>query len=387
MDCIPYGRQEITEADIKAVVEVLRSPFITQGPLVDSFEKAVSKKVGAKHGVAFNSATSALHIACLALGLGKESLLWTSPITFVASANCGRYCGAEVDFVDIDPDTGLMSVIALEKKLEVAARIGKLPSVVVPVHLTGASCDMEKVHALASEFRFAVIEDASHAIGGFYKGHSVGSCNYSNITVFSFHPVKIITAGEGGLATTNDSKLACRMADLRSHGIIKDQSKFERMSAGSWAYEQHELGFNYRLSDIHAALGFSQLQRLESIVEERNRLFNFYHDQLSGLPLQLLNIPSDVYSALHLAVIRLDNSEPSHHRRIFDGLRAAGIGVQVHYTPVHLQPYYRKLGFAEGDFFEAEAYATNSISLPIYVGLTEMDQRKVVTSLKDLLTP
>ena len=382
---LPYGRQTITEADVAAVVEVLNSSFLTQGPMVPGFEQAVALKVGASHGVAVNSATSPLHLACLALGLGPGDRLWTAPITFVASANCGRYCGAEVDFVDIDPATGLMSVSALAVKLEQAERVGALPKVVVPVHLTGSSCDMAAISSLAERYGFAVLEDASHAIGGGYQGEPVGNCRHSAITVFSFHPVKIITTGEGGLATTNDSVLAQRMADLRSHGITKDAQRFELPAAGSWSYEQQELGFNYRMTDLQAALGLSQLQRLEPIVAERQRLLHQYSTLLADLPLRLLEIPQNVYSALHLAVIRLVDSCPTHHRHVFDGLRAAEIGVQVHYTPVHLQPYYRRLGFCEGDFPEAEAYATNAISLPLYPGLKESDLQRIAQILTTLL--
>ena len=382
---LPYGRQTITDADISAVVDVLRSPYLTQGPVVPAFERALAQQVGACHGVAVNSATSALHIACLALGLGRGDRLWTTPITFVASANCGRYCGALVDFVDIDPSTGLMSVDSLERKLKQAARVNCLPKVLVPVHLCGTSCAMEPIADLAQQYGVAVVEDASHAIGGGYQGQPVGNCRHSTITVFSFHPVKIITTAEGGLATTNDPKLAERMADLRSHGITKDEVRFERTAPGPWSYEQQDLGFNYRMTDLQAALGLSQLGRLEAIVSERQRLLERYHLLLADLPLRLLKIPDDVHSALHLAVIRLSDPSPLHHRQVFDGLRAAGIGVQLHYTPVHLQPYYRRLGFQEGDFPEAEAYAGNAISLPLYPGLQEEELQRVAKTLKTLL--
>ena len=366
---LPYGRQTITEADIAAVVEVLRSPFLTQGPAVPAFEQAVVAKVGARHGVAVNSATSALHIACLALGLGPGDRLWTSPITFVASANCGRYCGATVDFVDIEPATGLMSVAALQTKLEQAERNGTLPKVVVPVHLTGSSCDMAAIGALAERYGFAVLEDASHAIGGRYQGEPVGNCCHSAITVFSFHPVKIITTGEGGLATTNDPLLAQRMAELRSHGIVREAERFERPAAGPWVYEQQQLGFNYRMTDIQAALGLSQLQRLDEIVTERNRQLQCYRDLLADLPVQLLQVPENVLSSVHLAVIRLQQATAEQHRQVFEGMRAAGIGVQLHYSPVQLQPYYRAMGFGEGQFPEAEVYAHCAISLPLFPGL------------------
>ena len=382
---LPYGRQTITEADIAAVVEVLRSNFLTQGPAVPAFEQAVAAKAGARHGVAVNSATSALHIACLALGLGPGDGLWTSPITFVASANCGRYCGAEVDFVDIEPSTGLMSVAALQTKLEEAERAGTLPKVLVPVHLTGSSCDMAAIGALAERYGFAVLEDASHAIGGRYRGEPVGNCVHSAITVFSFHPVKIITTGEGGLATTNDPLLAQRMAELRSHGIVREAERFERPAAGPWVYEQQQLGFNYRITDIQAALGLSQLQRLDEIVAERNRQLQRYRELLACLPVQLLEVPEDVLSSVHLAVIRLQQASAEQHLQVFEGLRAAGIGVQLHYSPVHLQPYYRQSGFKEGDFPEAEAYASAAISIPIFPGLKNLEQSKVAALLKCLI--
>ena len=384
---IPYGRQTISEADLAAVDAVLRGPYLTQGPAVPAFEQAVAAKVGAAHGVAVNSATSALHLACLALGLGPGDRLWTTPITFVASANCGRYCGADVDFVDIDPSTALISVTALERKLEQAASRGTLPKVLVPVHLCGTSCDMSAIAAMTQRSGVAVLDDARHAIGASYRDEPVGNCRYSSITVFSFHPVKIITTAEGGLATTNDPYLAQRMADLRSHGITKDKARFERSAPGPWSYEQQDLGFNYRMTDLQAALGLSQLQRLETIVAERQRLLEQYRRLLAGLPLRLLEIPNNVHSALHLAVIRLNNTSPVLHRQVFDGLRAAGIGVQLHYTPVHLQPYYRRLGFQEGDFPDAEAYATNAISLPLYPGLEERDLQRVADTLETLLMP
>jgi len=379
---LPYGRQTISEADIAAVVEVLCGPLLTQGPAVPAFEQAVAARVGARHGVAVNSATSALHIACLALELGPGDRLWTSPITFVASANCGRYCGASVDFVDIDPATGLMSVTALAARLEQAERSGTLPKVVVPVHLAGSSCDMAAIGALAQRYGFAVLEDASHAIGGRYRGETVGNCRHSAITVFSFHPVKIITSGEGGLATTNDPVLAQRMAELRSHGIVREAERFERPAAGPWVYEQQQLGFNYRITDIQAALGLSQLQRIDEIVAERNRQLEHYRLLLQGMAAQLLQIPAGVHSSVHLAVVQLQNAAPEQHRAVFEGMRAAGIGVQLHYSPVHLQPYYRKLGGAEGQAPAAEAYARSAISLPLFPGLTGSEQQRVVQTLQ-----
>jgi UDP-4-amino-4,6-dideoxy-N-acetyl-beta-L-altrosamine transaminase len=382
---LPYGRQTITEADIEAVIAVMRSPFLTQGPAVPAFEQAVATKVGAAHAVAVNSATSALHIACLVLGLGPSDRLWTTPITFVASANCGRYCGASVDFVDIDAKTGLMSVEALAAKLEQADRLGILPKVVVPVHLAGNSCDMAAIAGMAERYGFAVLEDASHAIGGRYRGEPVGNCRHSAITIFSFHPVKIITTGEGGMATTNNPLLAQRMAELRNHGIVREVERFERPPAGPWVYEQQQLGFNYRMTDLQAALGLSQLQRLEEIVAERNLQLQRYQELLGDLPVHLLEVPNDVLSSVHLAVIRLQHASAVQHRQVFEGLRGAGIGVQLHYSPVHLQPYYRQLGFAERQYPEAEAYASSAISLPLFPGLTPDDQQRVTAVLAQQL--
>lgn len=382
---LPYGRQSISEEDISAVVDVLRSPFLTQGPAVMAFEQAVAKKVEAKLGIAVNSATSALHLACMALGLKKGDYLWTSPITFVASANCGRYCGSYVNFVDIDRKTGLMCMSALEAKLEYAERQGTLPKVVIPVHLAGASCDMKTINSLAKRYGFSVVEDASHAIGGKYQDEHVGNCKYSDITVFSFHPVKIITTGEGGLATTNDPILAQRIRDLRSHGITKDENRFERPSPGLWGYEQQELGFNYRMTDLQAALGLNQLKRLDAIVAERNLQLQTYQEMLSDLPIRFLEISSEVLSSVHLAVIQVPNRKQINHRQIFEGLRSRGIGVQLHYTPVHLQPYYRKLGFKEGDFPQSEDYANSAISLPLFPGLRLKDQQRVMSALRSLI--
>ena len=382
---IPYGRQTVTEADIAAVVSVLHSDYLTQGPVIPAFEQSVASKVGARYGVAVNSATSALHIACMALGLGPGDRLWTSPISFVASANCGRYCGANVDFVDIDPSTGLISISALESKLVQSELQGTLPKIVVVVHLAGTSCDMAAIASLADRYGFSVLEDASHALGGRYQGEMVGSCRYSAITVFSFHPVKIITTGEGGLATSNDSALVQRMKELRSHGIVRDVERFEQPLVGPWMYEQQQLGFNYRISDIQAALGLSQLQRLDEIIIERNCQFQQYQVLFADLPVQLLTVPPDVHSSIHLAVIRLQYGFVNKHRQVFEGLRAAGIGVQLHYTPIHLQPYYRALGFNEGLFPDAEYYAKCAISLPLFPGLTVSEQEKVRFTLSQLL--
>ena len=383
---LPYGKQTISEADIEAVVRVLRSPYLTQGPAVPAFERALSHYTGANFAIAVNSATSALHIACLALGLGTGDFLWTSPITFVASANCARYCGANVDFVDIDPATGLMSVDALQEKLKAAKENGCLPKVVIPVHLCGTSCNMKAISILGEEYGFKIIEDASHASGGSYLDHNVGSCRYSSISIFSFHPVKIITTGEGGMALTNDSLLSQKMADLRSHGITKDETRFLRPAIGPWSYEQHELGYNYRMSDLQAALGLSQFDRLDEFVNKRNLLFNNYLELFSLLPITFLSIPEYVKSSLHLAVIRLNNPSPSLHKYVFEGLRASGIGVQLHYLPVHLQPYYRQLGFSDGYAPLAEAYSHSAISVPLYPDLTYDEQVYIRDTFKSLLS-
>lgn len=368
---IPYGRQTISEADITAVESVLRSPFLTQGPAIPAFEQAVADKVDSRYAVAVNSATSALHIACLALGLGPGDRLWTTPITFVSSANCGRYCGAEVDFVDINPFTGLMDVEALEVKLKIADLEGKLPKILIPVHLTGASCDMESINRLAIQYGFYVIEDASHAIGGVYRDRAVGSCAFSQICVFSFHPVKIITSGEGGMATTNDTCLHEKMKTLRSHGITKDSDSFVFSAPGAWYYEQQQLGFNYRMTDIHAALGLSQLERLDEFVEARNIIYKQYSDTLSSAPLSLLQIPENVLSSVHLVVIQLNQGVRHLHAVLFNHLSANNVGVQLHYYPVHLQPYYQGLGFRPGDYPAAELYSSQSFSIPVHPGLSK----------------
>lgn len=381
---IPYGRQEILQSDIDAVVGVLQSDFLTQGPAVPAFEKAVAGFCGASHAVAVNSATSALHIACLALGLGKGDRLWTSPITFVASANCGLYCGAEVDFVDIDPETFNLCPRALEQKLIAAEREGRLPKVVVPVHLCGTPCDMAAIHALGQRFGFRIVEDASHAIGARDGETTVGSCRYSDITVFSFHPVKIVTSGEGGMAVTNDPALARRMSLLRSHGITRDPDGMTTESEGAWYYQQIDLGFNYRMTDIHAALGCSQMERLEAYVARRHELVGRYVEELRGLPVTFQKVRPDQYSAFHLFVVRL-KAEKASRADVFQFMRENGVGVNVHYIPVHLQPYYRAMGFAPGDFPEAESYYNEAISLPLYPGLSEESLRTVVQSLKRCL--
>lgn len=379
---IPYGRQDITPADVEAVVGVLQSDFLTQGPAVPRFEQKVAAHVGAEHALAVNSATSALHIACLALGLGPGDSLWTSPITFVASANCARYCGAGVDFVDIDPRTYNLCPQALAAKLEHAEREGRLPKIVVPVHLCGQSCDMAAIHSLAQRYGFHIVEDASHAIGGRYQGEFVGNCRYSDITIFSFHPVKIVTTAEGGLALTNNPQLAERMALLRSHGITRDPAQMTREADGPWYYQQVGLGFNYRMTELQAALGVSQMDRLDAYVARRHALAARYDAALADLPLRTPWQHPDTYSAYHLYVVRCD---AVLRRAVFEKLRAAGIGVNVHYIPVHTQPYYQQLGFLPGDFPLAEIYYAEAISLPLFPTLSEADQDAVIAALRACL--
>lgn len=382
---IPYGRQEITPEDIQAVKSVLESDYLTQGPVVPLFEGTVAGYCGAKHAVAVNSATSALHIACLALGLGPGDVLWTSPITFVASANCALYCGAEVDFVDIDSETWNLSIDILEKKLKKAKECGRLPKIVVPVHLCGLPCDMRRIRELSREYGFRIIEDASHAIGATYLGEPVGNCRYSDITVFSFHPVKIITTGEGGMAMTNDSELALKMNLFRSHGITRDPASMTHEPDGPWYYQQIELGFNYRMTEIQAALGISQMRRLDSYVERRHLIAKQYRRSLQGLPFSFQKQSAESYSAYHLFVIRLDLGKINlSHRQFFEALRKNNIGVNLHYIPVHLQPFYKSKGFFKGCFPEAERYYQEAISLPLYSTLQEDDQQKVIELLKDI---
>lgn len=380
---IPYGRQTISEADIQAVVDVLRSDFLTQGPVVPAFEAAIAAYCGTAHAVAVNSATSALHIACLALGVGAGDVVWTTAITFVASANCARYCGADVDFVDIDPRTYNMNVARLEEKLVKAQAIGKLPKVVIPVHLCGQPCEMEAIHTLSKKFGFRIIEDASHAIGGRYKGEPIGNCRYSDITIFSFHPVKIITTGEGGMALTNDSVLAAHMARLRSHGITRDPAEMTHLPDGPWYYQQMELGFNYRMTDMQAALGLSQFQHLDEFVTQRHKLALNYNELLKDCDVEIPWQHPDGYSGLHLYVIRV-HLDPAKLRRrqVFDRLRQAGVGVNIHYIPVYHQPYYAQQGFQTKDYPEAEQYYSEAISLPMYPGLTQEQQKEVVYRLK-----
>lgn len=383
---IPYGRQDITQADIDAVVGVLQSDFLTQGPMVPRFEQGVARHVGAEHALAVNSATSALHIACLALGLGPGDRLWTSPVTFVASANCGLYCGAEVDFVDIDPRTYNLCPKALEAKLQQAEHDGTLPKVIVPVHLCGQPCDMLAIHALSQRYGFRIIEDASHAIGGRYRGEFIGNCRYSDITIFSFHPVKIITTAEGGMALTNDAGLAERMTLLRSHGITREPAKMTRESDGPWYYQQIDLGFNYRMTELQAALGVTQMERLDSYVARRHELARRYDRLLADLPVVTPWQHPDSYSGLHLYVIRLRLEGLSiSHRQAFEALRAQGIGVNLHYIPVHTQPYYQQMGFNDGDFPESERYYGEAISLPMFQTLTDAQQDRVIEVLAEVL--
>jgi UDP-4-amino-4,6-dideoxy-N-acetyl-beta-L-altrosamine transaminase len=378
---IPYGRQSIDDSDIDAVIAALRSPWLTQGPLVPRFEQALSRRCQADFGIAVSSATAALHIACLALDIGPGDTVWTSPNTFVASANCARYCGASVDFVDIDPATLNMSVAALEEKLASAKKSGNLPRAIIPVHFSGRSCEMREIARLARQHGVRIIEDGSHASGATYLGRPVGCCEFSDICVFSFHPVKIMTTGEGGILLSNDHQLAARAARLRNHGITRDTEAMQECD-GAWHYEQLELGFNYRLSDLHAALGLSQLTRLDEFVARRRAIAESYNAGLAHLGIGLPLASAD--SAWHLYPIRL----PVERRAaVFNELRERGIGSQVHYIPVHLQPYYRKLGFAAGDFPVAEAYYRQALSLPIFPGLSDSDQQLVVRLLSESLDP
>ena len=381
---IPYGRQSISEEDIQAVVEVLKSDFITQGPVVPTFETAVASYCGTQHAVAVNSGTSALHIACLALGVGKGDVVWTTPTTFVASANCALYCGAQIDFVDIDSRTYNLSVERLAEKLGHAEKSGKLPKVVIAVHLCGQPCDMAGIQALSQQYGFKIIEDASHAIGGKYHGEPIGNCRYSDISVFSFHPVKIITTGEGGMALTNNTQLAKQLRLLRSHGITSDVADMHPQPPEEiWNYQQIGLGFNYRMTDILAALGLSQLQRLDEFVAKRHIIAKRYDQMLSSLPVITPWQHADGYSGFHLYVIRLKLGQINKtHRQVYEALRASGILVNLHYIPVYRQPYYANLGFEAGYCPEAEQYYAEAISLPIYPGLTETEQDQVVAALK-----
>ncbi len=382
---IPYGRQDISQADIDAVVEVLRSDWITQGPAIERFEKSVAEYCGAKYAVAVSSATAGLHIACLAAGLSAGDVLWTSPNTFVASANCGLYCGADVDFVDIDPHTYNLSVEMLEQKLTQAEQQGKLPKVVVPVHFAGQSCEMERILALSRKYGFTILEDASHAIGARYEDNPVGSCLFSDMAVFSFHPVKIITTGEGGMVVTNQEDLYEKLIRLRTHGITRNPELMQGESHGLWYYQQLELGFNYRMTDIQAALGASQMQRVDEFVSCRRLLVEGYNSLLQDFPLILPWQHPDTESSWHLYVIRLKLDKIGKtHRQVFDELRAAKIGVNLHYIPVPTQPYYQNLGFKVADFPEAEKYYQEAISLPIYYSLIKANQERVVAVMRDI---
>ncbi len=387
MNFIPYGRQNITEEDIEAVVNVLKSDYLTQGPKVPEFENAIKEYCNVEYALAMNSATSALHVACLALDVGKGDIVWTTPITFVASANCALYCGATVDFVDIDPRTYNLSIQSLEHKLEAAKEQDKLPKVVIPVHLCGQPCDMERIYQLSKKYGFSIIEDASHAIGGKYKNQPIGNCQYSDITIFSFHPVKIITTAEGGVATTKNEELAQKMDLLRSHGITRDSDLMTHEPDGPWYYQQVDLGYNYRMTEMQAALGVSQIKRLSSITKSRHEIANRYNEKLASLAVIVPFQIQEAYSGLHLYVIRLklDEIKPTH-LEVFKALRAANIGVNLHYIPVHLQPYYKEhFGFKLGDFPQAEQYYEEAISLPLYPDLSIESQDRVVCTLKSIL--
>ncbi len=382
---IPYGRQSIDDDDVAAVVEVMRSDWLTQGPAIERFERCVADYTGARHACAVANATAALHLACLALGLGPGKRLWTSPITFLASANCGRYCGAEVDFVDVDPRSYNLSVERLEEKLARAAREDRLPHVLVTVDFAGQPCEADRIAALARQHGVRILEDASHAIGATWKGERIGSGRWADITVFSFHPVKIVTTGEGGVALTNDAELHRCLSTLRTHGMVRDAARLERANEGAWYYEQQGLGFNYRLTDLQAALGASQMRRIDAFLAARRRLAARYGRLLAGSGLTLPWQHPDARSSYHLYPILVPDA--GMRRAVFDGLRAAGIGVQVHYIPVHLQPYYRRLGFKKGDFPVAEAYYARAISLPMYAALTDAQQDFVVEQLLRLVRP
>ena len=378
---IPYATQNITRADLRSVRKSLRGKFLTQGPLVESFENDVSLYVGAKHGVAVNSATSALHLACLALGVGRGDIVWTSAITFVASANSALYCGASVDFVDIDPNTYNMSITDLTLKLEIAAKTGKLPKVVIPVHLTGQPCDMSAIHALSEQYGFRIIEDASHAIGASYRSGRVGNCEFSNITVFSFHPVKIITTGEGGMAVTNDADVASKLRSLRSHGITRDTKLMQKLPDGPWYYEQLELGYNYRMTDFQAALGMSQLKRIGKFVKRRHKIASLYSAFLSQIDLTTPYQAPDSNSAFHLYVVQV---HPKIRLKIFEELRHAGVLVNLHYIPVYRHPFYSKLGYDSLDYPNAERYYSRAISLPMFPNLRDRQVKRICHLLMEL---
>lgn len=382
---IPYGKQTINKDDIAAVTEVLTSDWLTQGPKVPEFEQAIANACHAKYAIATNSATSALHIACLALGVGINDCVWTTPITFVASANCALYCGAYIGFVDIDLATGNMSISALTQKLAQAKALNKLPKVVIPVHLAGQSCDMQAIYQLSQQYGFAIIEDAAHAIGGKYQQQPIGCGHYADITIFSFHPVKIITSGEGGMALTNNEQLASTMRTLRSHGITSDPKLMTEPSHGPWYYQQTQLGFNYRMTDIHAVLGLSQSKRLHQFIAKRNQLAKIYDDAFANdaniIP---LTQNPDCYSTYHLYIVRLTIPNKQRHHQLICALREQNICAHVHYIPIHLQPYYQQFGFKQGDFPQAEQYYQSAITLPLYPDLTTAQQTYVINTLKEL---
>ncbi len=381
---IPYAKQSISNDDIEAVVNVLKSDTLTQGELLKIFEQKVNNKVSSKYAIATNSATSALHLACLAIGVGEKDIVWTSPISFVASSNCALYCRAEIDFVDIDPSTALISISALEVKLEKAEKDGKLPKVLIPVHLAGTSCDMKEISRLSNKFGFRIIEDASHAIGGSYLNNPIGSCKYSDICIFSFHPVKIITTLEGGMAVTNNEEIFHKISLLRGHGITRDENEFIFNSPGPWYYEQQELGFNYRFNEVQASLGITQLKKLDKLVTKRNELMKNYRNFAKDIyNLEFLEETKGAYSAYHLAIIKLKDSTKDRHLSLFKYMRAHGVFVQIHYWPIHLQPYYCNLSFKKGDFPNAENYAISSFSLPIFPDLKDSEQLKVMKELKN----
>lgn len=383
---IYYGKQSINEADIENVVRILRSDFLTQGPTIEQFERSVAEYCGAKYAVALTNATSALHIGCLAAGLNSKASLWTSPITFVASANCGRYCGAAVDFVDIDDYTYNMSVDILENKLRIAKTEGKLPKVVVPVHLAGQSCDMKRIYELAKEYGFTILEDASHAVGAEYRSEKVGSCKYSDMAVFSFHPVKIITTGEGGMILTNRQDLYEKLLLYRSHCITRDSELMTHESDGQWYYQQIGLGFNYRMTDIQAALGLSQMSRLDEFVTRRRELAARYDELLKDLPLKTPKVLPEANPSWHLYIVRLDfNQVKKSKRQIFAEMKERGIVLNLHYIPVHIQPYYEKLGHEPEECPNALKYYDKAFTLPLYYGLTYAQQDHVVKSLAEVL--
>jgi UDP-4-amino-4,6-dideoxy-N-acetyl-beta-L-altrosamine transaminase len=383
---IPYGRQKLDQEDIDAVIETLKSSFLTQGPKVPAFEKAICNYIGSQFSLAFNSATSALHAACLALDLAEGDILWTSPISFVASANCGLYCGAKVDFVDIDPSTNNMCPNALEKKLIESKKNNSLPKVVIPVHLSGMPCDMKKISSLAKKYNFKIIEDASHAIGSEYEGSKTGNCIYSDICIFSFHPVKIITTGEGGVALTNCNKLYNKLSLLRTHGITRDEKLMSIPPDGPWYYEQHILGFNYRMTDIQASLGISQLSKINEFIARRREIEEIYDQELCNLPISLPEKSNNAKSSLHLYIIKLKlESANISHKNFFDKLISKGIGVNLHYIPIYRQPYFKKLGFIKEQYTNSELYYSQAMSIPIHPSMSNKDQETVIKAIKDTL--